>query len=728
MGDRAVVRARPLVTAALALGTLALAVAAAPVPAPDPRPALTADGPASDAAGAKPAQAPPAAAAPTSSASSSSRAAKPPEIPIEVRPYRIRAWVAVDPAARLDARGRETAIAAWKVLNDRFVGPPWQVEVADGEGPLLSGRLEDLTPEVVTPLAQGFDKAWIIQARPLPGGYGLTLVGREYDAATGQIGLVNTQTIRSIDDLPRALFGLALDMFTPTAEIGKKVGGDVMVKVQGSMLPAANPVGRIVKVGSVFKVTRVYYRPDGSVAKILPVQRTYLRVAALEGNQARCNIITKLRDPLTNMIVGKYKVVAVGIKPTGVPTRLRFVTAPPENRPAAGYTLTSRPAPDGTPRTVAITDREGRVVLPPYFAENLVILRLLAANVEPLDEIPLMPGEVAEERTYIIQPKVDTVTLESALFALRDELVDQVAVRGRLEALLKPRAEAENWDEVRLLLQEYDKLTKRAVYEQRLTTLKEAATKKQTETKKAILTRTASSLLNETQALVERYIDDDAFASYADAYDRYAATAAPDKARQKTLPQNQTDQQALSGVVTPSAAGAGQEEARAGLAEFVPQGQGFRIAMPQGPVVETGSTLVGEDEIPTWTLVSRDPKLGTFKVTTLDLKRAVSGEGATKQALDRGRMLAAAAAKGAKVVTERDLDLEGHPGREVELEFRPTEDAVKHLSRVRTYAVGKRLYILDATGTEAQIRARAAELFLDSFRLQGEPAATAAKP
>ncbi len=707
-------------TAALALGTVALALAAAPAPAPTPRrPAETPDG-----AGAKPRDV----AAPAAAAPGAATAKKAAETPIEERPYKIRAWLSIEPEARLDLRGREAAVAAWQVLNERFVGTPWKVEVAEGDGPLLNARLEDLTPELVAPLAQGFDKAWMIQARPLPGGYGLTLVGREFDAATGQIGLVNTRTLTSQDDLPRSLLHLALDMFAPTAELGKKIGGDVMVKVQGSMLPAANPVGRIVKIGSVFKVTRVYYRPDGSVAKILPVQRTYLRVVALEGNQARCNIITKLRDPLTNMIVGKFKVVAVGTKPTGVPTRLRFVTAPPENRPAAGYTLTSRPAPDGQPRTVAITDREGRVVLPPYFGDNLVILRLLAANVEPLDEIPLMPGEVTEERTYIIQPKVDTVTLESALFAIRDELVDQVAVRGRLEALLKPRAEAENWDEVRLLLQEYEKLTKRPVYEQRLAGLKEAATTKQAETKKAILTRTASSLLNETQALVERYIDDDAFRAYEDAYDRYAATAAPDKARQKSLPQAQSDQQALTGVATPSAAGAGLEESKAGLAEFLPTGQGYRIALPPAPVEEASTTLVGEEELPTRTLVARDAKLGTFKVVIIDLPKAVSGETATKQALDRGRMQAMAAAKGAKLVTERDLELDGHPGREVELEFRPTEGAVKHISRVRTYAVGKRLYIIDATGTEAQIRARAAELFLDSFRLLGEPEAPAAKP
>ncbi len=188
-------------------------------PSPSRRPAA----PAADTAGNKP--------------SAAARKKKEKPTPIEERPYKIRAWVSVAPKARLDYRGREALIAGWKTLIERFVGPPWQVEVADGDGPLLTERLDDLMPEAVAPLAQGFDKAWVIQARPLPDGYGVSLSGREWDAATGQIGLIGTRPARSIEDAPRALLELALDIFAPTAEIGKKVGGGVMIQVQGSLLP-----------------------------------------------------------------------------------------------------------------------------------------------------------------------------------------------------------------------------------------------------------------------------------------------------------------------------------------------------------------------------------------------------------------------------------------------------------------------------------------------------------
>lgn len=665
----------------------------------------------------------PAADAPATPPTTAAPAKKEKPTPIEARPYKIRAWVAVAPTTRLDYRGREALIAGWRTLIERFVGPPWQVEVADGDGPLLANGLEELMPEAVAPLAQGFDKAWVIQVRPLPGGYGILLNGREWDAATGQIGLVGTKPARSIADAPRALLGLALDIFAPTAEIGKKVGGGVMIQVQGSLLPAADPVGRVVQEGSVFKVARIAYKPDGSIARVAIIPRTYLRVARIEDVSAYCDIITKLRDPFTRMVVGRYKVVAVGVKPTGVPTRLHFVTPAPENRPLAGYSLELRQAPDGPRRIIAITDREGRVELEPYFATNLVLIRLLAANVEPLDEFPIMPGETDEERTIVVRPKVDAVTLVTELHALRDAIIDQVSLRARLDAMIKPRVEGELWDEVLILLDEYEKYPKRIVFQQRLEELKQAAAERQKEINKPVLTRTAQLLIADTSALIERYLDDEMFAAYADAYDRYAATAPPEKARKRTLPTGRAED-ALANLATPSAASSGQEETRAGLIEFLPKGLGIRVAMPGHPTETASKETTSNGPVNRRTFTIADPKRGTYQLTILEREKPIQGERETREALDTGRLEGMLAAEGSKkFLVDRELTLEGrYPGRESEFEYRPQKEGVLHRGRVRTFVVGKRIYTLRVMGTEAQVRTRIAELFLDSFRLLQPPA------
>jgi hypothetical protein len=639
--------------------------------------------------------------------------------PIDERPYRIRAWFAIAPGTPLDRRGREILLAGCRDLINRFVGAPWQIEVAEGDGPLRSAALERLTPEMVAPLAQGFDKAWIIEARRLPGSYGLSFSGREFDAATGQVGLVFESPARSTDDAARALFALGLDMFAPTAEIGTQADGGVAVRVQGSSLPVASPVGRVVSVGSVFRAARVIYNPDGSVRQLTLIPRTYLRVASIQGPQARCDIISKLRDPLTRLVRGRYKVVAVGVKPTALPTRLRFVTMPPESRPAAGFTVMARLAPRGPLRVVGTTDREGRVVLEPKFLRGLAMVRLVAGGAEPLDEFPIMPGEQIDERLVVVDPRADAVTLEGRLAALRDLIIDQTLERGRLEALLKPRAESENWDEVRLLLEEYDKLPKRKELEATLEALRAEAIEKQRETKRVVLTRTAQSMLNETTAMVERYIDDDAFASYADAYDRYAATAPPEKARARTLP-TEREESVLAGMTINSASNASQDEAKAGLIEYLAPDRSFRFALPPGLSPESTTrelTLSTGAKVTQQILAFEDPTHGRFTITHFDYEKPPTRESQISKALDSARALFLSALPKSKIINERPIASAGYPGREVEIEVpAPKDGEFRTFSRNRAIVVAARFYTLTVQGNEAQVRARLAELFLDSFR------------
>jgi hypothetical protein len=668
----------------------------------------------------------------TSSASKSdSKVAKPKTIPIDQKPYRIRAWLAPAPQAPIDARGMRILTENWRSLVTRFVGPPWVLEVAEGEGPLLAGPLASLQATAVIPLAQGFDKAWLIEIAPLPGSLGLKISGREYDAATGLLGLVFSEKVRIIDDAPRALLKLVLNMFSPTAEIGNQSQGKVAIRVQGSSLTAANPVGRVVGPNSIFRAARVIYNPDGSVRQITAIPRTYLRVDSRKGDEAICEIISRLRDPLTRMVRGKYKVVAVGLKPTSLPTRLRFITAPPENRPAAGYTVTARQAPNGPPRIVGTTDRDGRVELEPRFIDGLAMVRLLAAGVEPLDDFPVIPGEQIEERTVIIDPKADATSLETKVIALRDQVVDQAATRARMLTLIEPRAKSENWDEVRMLLQEYEKLPKKPLFADQLTALRADADKTQKEKRRPVLTSTALRLLAETEALTNRYIDDDEFASYADAYDRYAKTAPPEKARARTLTDPDRPESALAKANMASASNAGQEELKAGLGEYLAQDAGFRLAVPANTKPEHSTrdlTLPNGTRVTQNVYQIEDPQRGRFTLTYFEYEHPPTRDSSIAKALDNSRQMFLSEGRRSKIINERPIILASSPGREIEVQIPPAaEGGLKTLSRNRAFLIGNRFYTLSVLGTEAQVRARLAELFLDSFRPIA-PVESSAKP
>ncbi len=450
-------------------------------------------------------------------------------VPFEQRPYKIEVHFGIDPSVRIDPTKFETIRREWAHLVERFVGPPWELKVIGGEDPLGATDLSTVQAEAFAKTGEGFDKVWVVQLQTSKGH--LELTGREYNVFLKRLGPLRRREVRFNADLPRELLRLSLDIFSPIAEIGEPSGGGVEVRVQGSALQAASATGLVIKPGAILEPLRSVTQPDGTT-RILKIPFTYLRAETLSGSVAHCAIVSALRDPLTKRIARKNSLYALGVKPGDQPTRLRFVTRA-DKAAAAGYVLTARALPDGASQDVGTTDREGRIVLEPGFSEGLVVLRLLAGNVEPMVEVPLMPGEGGvEERVIPFDPKPETVALETQLDSLRDAVLDLIAVRSRLEARLKARADGEDWTGVADTLKEYTALTPRSKYADRLTQLKEQAALEQAKTKAAILTKTAQAQLADVQALIDRYLDDEVVKAYNEAVEQAKAQQA-EKAKAK---------------------------------------------------------------------------------------------------------------------------------------------------------------------------------------------------
>ena len=110
--------------------------------------------------------------------------------------------------------------------------------------------------------------------------------------------------------------------------------------------------------GTVFVPLRLVNVKDDVVS----IRRIPLHVPAGRGHggipRARCAIVTRCRDPLTQRVSRPNTLAALGIKTGDSVSRLRFLTRP-DLAPAAGYTLTARTVPDGLPHEVGITDRPG---------------------------------------------------------------------------------------------------------------------------------------------------------------------------------------------------------------------------------------------------------------------------------------------------------------------------------------------------------------------------------
>jgi hypothetical protein len=143
--------------------------------------------------------------------------------------------------------------------------------------------------------------------------------------------------------------------------------------------------------------------------------------------------------------------------------------------------------------------------------------------------MPVMPGETSEERLITFEPRPLTLALEAKLDALRDAIIDVVAVRSRLESRMKARLDGEDWAGLDDAIKEFRRLTPRSDFEARLTRLREEAERQETEAKTTVLTKNARAQLDDTKGLIERYLDDDSIRSYEDAAQRAKAELAKPK-------------------------------------------------------------------------------------------------------------------------------------------------------------------------------------------------------
>ena len=167
-------------------------------------------------------------------------------------------------------------------------------------------------------------------------------------------------------------------------------------------------------------------------------------------------------------------------------------------------------------------------------------LRLLAGDSEPLAEFPIMPGESSEEREIPIDPLPLASKYQVQLDALRDQIVDQVALRGRLERLMQSRAEGEDWTGLRELLKQYDLLPPPPTFSEALKKLKDEATKLSYESSKTtVLTRHLQAEFDELQGLIDGYLNNDASRAFAEVLENHKkqeAEAAKSGQKKSTAP------------------------------------------------------------------------------------------------------------------------------------------------------------------------------------------------
>ncbi len=155
---------------------------------------------------------------------------------------------------------------------------------------------------------------------------------------------------------------------------------------------------------------------------------------------------------------------------------------------------------------------------------------------------------------------------------------------------------------------------------------------------------------------------------------------------------------------------AAQDGERAGWKAFVSKEGRFQVQMPTAPAEQKQrvKTATGQVEVH---LFLAEGSAATFVLSYSDFPANEVKAGDEAKRLDFARDGAVSSARG-KLRSERKIDLDGVPGRELVI-----DGASDTVLKVRVYAAERRLYQLMAVGPGAILGSKESAAFLDSFRL-----------
>jgi hypothetical protein len=139
---------------------------------------------------------------------------------------------------------------------------------------------------------------------------------------------------------------------------------------------------------------------------------------------------------------------------------------------------------------------------------------------------------------------------------------------------------------------------------------------------------------------------------------------------------------------------------------------GFTVLLPgkPAPVQQTVKSPAGEMTVHAFvTLV--DGGKGTFTVTYNDLP-AAPGANEVEQILEFAGKMGAAQVPGAKLTDQKKIEVDGHPGRQYDMDL-----GAQGQMRMRVFIVKQRMYQTIAFGTKERLASKDAEKFFESFKL-----------
>jgi hypothetical protein len=432
----------------------------------------------------------------------------------EFSPYRIRVWVAFEPAPEL-TRWLQNQILG-RIENEAvlYAGVTWKLNVEEAPRAFASTMvvaLDELTIDQVSavePEALSADKIMLINVGEKAGDYYVAC--REFDCRTRTLGHVVRFGTPQRTRLPRETVRVMAAAFSPLVRIERSQGKNVSARVRAGGLVLHDHCVSLIQKGDILRpiIRRNDRRGDPKPGGIEEVAWTYLVVREQEDYLLECDVYSAMRNPLAGRNSTTIERMALKVNPRGTTTRLRLMSQGTSSQPLEGYEvfsrrpLTGNPEADVTPERLGRTDWQGEIDVP----QNDSPLRLIYVKNGDfvLARLPVVPGLQARQS---VELPSDDKRLEAEAFVegMEYSVMDVVARRQILAARIRRRLDEGKIDQAKALLEEIKTLPTRDDFFQILSNRQQAGLSSSNKREQIRI----DQLLSGTRILLNKYLDPD---------------------------------------------------------------------------------------------------------------------------------------------------------------------------------------------------------------------------
>jgi hypothetical protein len=472
-------------------------------------------------------------------------------IPLDQQPYRVRVEISFGVAAEFSKNWRVATLRGLGDALERSVGAMWQVEVREDSQSRPAGddALGRMTAKGIAARyeATELDKVFLLSI--VPSGSGLRIAGREWDAVTIQLGPIEERVFPDRREVATRLAILMRSLFRPIAAISQTKGEPVILRARAGALTPHDSTWQPLRSGAIFEAYFRYLNTEKAVERIQQIPWTYLTVGSADQGISDCTVTSALR---ANFAIRRRRLemVALAAKRQVPQTRLTLITRPPTRRPLGGVEVEVLPEPaakqESAPETPAakprvfVTDRNGQVTLASATQEKPQWL-LVRSGQNVLARVPIVAGIRAEE---VLELPDDTLRLEveGQVSQLQSELVDTVARRAVMAAMIRNRAKTRQWDDVDGFLKNLQAMPGATEFAANLSAIRLNSVKTARSHKDKATELRIEKLCSETAELIKGYLDDDRIRELREEITELKKVAAEDAAAEVQV---KKDQEAL---------------------------------------------------------------------------------------------------------------------------------------------------------------------------------------